>query len=156
MNLHLQRRFAVGSTVHLLGTLVTLRAGAAQTGGAFSLVEIAIAPGQGTPSHRHDDAEAFYITEGEVSFVLDGQPLTRKAGEFVHIPSQQPHAFRNDSGYIARMLGINLPGGPHLDFFAEVGEPVADASSFPPMTPPDVARLIEAGLRHGITILPPG
>jgi hypothetical protein len=73
----------------------------------------------------------------------------------VHIPSQEPHAFRNTSDKVARMLGINLPGGPHIGFFADVGEPVADAKSFPPLSPPDVPRLVEAGLRHGITILPP-
>lgn len=34
-----------GSTVHLLGTLVTFRALAADTEGAFSLVEAVTAPG---------------------------------------------------------------------------------------------------------------
>jgi quercetin dioxygenase-like cupin family protein len=156
MNAHTLSTFTVGTTVHLLGTLVTLRANGSETGGAFSLVEIAVAPGQGTPPHRHDDAEAFYVLEGTMSFVLGGQPITRNAGEFVHIPSQEPHAFRNETSAVARMLGFNLPGGPHVAFFAEVGEHVIDGLSFPPLSPPDVPRLVEAGLRHGITILPPG
>jgi len=49
-----------GTTVHLLGTLITFAATAADTEGAFSLVEAVTAPGQGTPPHiQRDDAEAF-------------------------------------------------------------------------------------------------
>ena len=156
MNAHIQPNFPLGSTRHLLGTLVTLRANGADTEGAFSLVEIAVAPGQGTPPHSHDDAEAFLILEGEVSFVLGGVSSTRKQGEFVYIPSRQPHSFRNTTDSVSRMLGINLPGGPHVGFFAEAGEPVADSKTFPPLSPPDVPRLVEIAARHGISILPPG
>lgn len=148
--------FVVGSTRHLLGTLVTLRANGADTDGAFSLAEIAIAPGCGTPPHHHDDAEAFLVLEGEMTFAMGGQRLVRRAGEFVHIPPHQPHAFTNATAGVCRMLGINLPGGPHIAFFAAVGEHVPNADRFPPLAPPDVPKLIEAGQRYGITILPPG
>ncbi len=148
--------FAVGTTRHLLGTLVTLRAAATDTDSAFSLVEIAVAPGQGTPPHKHDDAESFYVLEGEVTFLLDGVTTAKGPGGFVHIPSGTPHAFRNTSGQVSRMLGINMPGGPHVQFFAEMGEPVPDSQAFPPLSPPDIPRLVEAGLRNGITMLPSG
>lgn len=147
--------FNVGDTRHLLGTLVTLRADAAATGGAFSLVEIAVAPGQRTPPHHHEDAESFYVLEGEVTFVLDGRPVTKGPGGFVHVPGGTTHAFRNASADTSRMLGLNAPGGPHQRFFEEVGEPVATADAFPPLSAPDVPGLVAAGARNGITILPP-
>lgn len=144
-----------GATVHLLGTLVTFRATAGDTNGAFSLAEIAVSPGAGTPPHHHDDAEAFLVLDGEISFLLAGETLAKGPGDFVHIPSQAVHAFSNESDKPARMLGINLPGGPHERFFAEAGESMADAASFPPPSQPDIPKLMGAAGRHGITILPP-
>lgn len=144
-----------GSTVHLLGTLVTFRASAADTDGAFSLVEIAVAPGAGTPPHHHLDAESFLVLDGTVTFTVAGKEEAKGPGSFVHLPSGTAHAFRNEGSSPARMIGINMPGGPHAQFFAEAGEPVADASTFPTMSPPDVPKLIATAQRHGITILPP-
>ena len=145
-----------GTTVHLLGTLITFRATAAETEGLFSLVDTTTAPGQGTPPHlQRDDAEAFYVLEGEYEFVLGEQNLTRGPGSFIFVPRGMPHGFRNAGAAPARMLIINLPGGLHENFFVEAGEPVADASVFPPMTPPDVPKIVAAGARYGIEMLPP-
>ncbi|MBM6594225.1 cupin domain-containing protein [Microvirga pudoricolor] len=145
-----------GDTVHLLGTLITFKATAAETEGLFSLVETSTAPGQGTPPHlQRDDAEAFYVLEGEYEFILGEQKSLRGPGSFVFVPRGTPHGFRNGGEAPARMLIINLPGGLHENFFAEAGEPVADASVFPPMTPPDIPRIVSAGARYGIEMLPP-
>ncbi|MBN9435026.1 MAG: cupin domain-containing protein [Bosea sp.] len=145
-----------GSTVHLLGTLVTFRALAADTEGAFSLVEAVTAPGQGTPPHRqNDDAEAFYVLEGSFEFMLDGKTVTSGPGAFHYVPRGMPHGFRNPGTAPAKMLIINLPGGLHENFFREAGDPVADATRFPPMAPPDIPRLVAAAGRYGIEMLPP-
>jgi len=147
---------AAGSTVHLLGTLVTFRALAADTEGAFSLVEAVTAPGQGTPPHRQrDDAEAFYVLEGSFEFMLDGKTVTSGPGAFHYVPRGMPHGFRNAGDSPAKMLIINLPGGLHENFFREAGDPVADATRFPPMAPPDIPRLVAAAGRYGIEMLPP-
>lgn len=147
---------ATPATVHLLGTLVTFRALAADTEGAFSLVEAVTAPGQGTPPHlQRDDAEAFYVLEGEFEFMLAGTTARSGPGAFHYVPRGVPHGFRNPGDTPARMLIINLPGGLHENFFREAGDPVADASVFPPMTPPDIPRLVAAAGRYGIEMLPP-
>ncbi len=143
-------------TVHLLGTLVTFRALAADTEGAFSLVEALTAPGQGTPPHlQRDDAEAFYVLEGEFEFMLAGTTARSGPGTFHYVPRGVPHGFRNAGDVPARMLIINLPGGLHENFFREAGDKVADGSVFPPMTPPDIPRLVAAASRYGIEMLPP-
>jgi quercetin dioxygenase-like cupin family protein len=145
----------VGSTVHLLGTLITFRATALETEGSFSLVEVVTAPGQGTPPHlQRDDAEAFYVLDGTYEFMKDGKIITAEAGAFVYIPRSVAHGFRNIGAAPARMLIINLPGGLHENFFAEAGDPVADAATFPPMSPPDVPKLLEVAGRYGIEMLP--
>ena len=145
-----------GDTVHLLGTLVTFRALAADTEGAFSLVEAVTAPGQGTPPHlQRDDAEAFYVLEGTFEFMLAGQRALSGPGSFHYVPRGVAHGFRNPGATPARMLIINLPGGLHENFFREAGDPVADASTFPPLAPPDIPRLVAAATRYGIEMLPP-
>src|SRR4051794_35779957 len=78
---------ARGDTVHLLGTLVSFKALASDTEGAFSLVEAMTAPGQGTPPHlQRDDAEAFYVLEGEFEFMLDGKTALSGPGAFHYVP----------------------------------------------------------------------
>lgn len=145
-----------GSTIHLLGTLVTFRATAADTEGAFSLVEAKTAPGQGTPPHiQRDDAEAFFVLEGEFEFMVAGKVARGGPGTFHYIPRGVPHGFSNPGDKPARMLIINLPGGLHENFFVEAGDPVADAANFPPMSPPDIPRLVAAAGRYGIEMLPP-
>jgi quercetin dioxygenase-like cupin family protein len=143
-------------TVHFLGSLLTFRARAAETGGQFSIVETCSAPGAGAPPHRQDDAEAFLVTEGSFEFML-GQTWRRCGpGEFVYVSPGMVHAFRNPASTPSKMLIINLPGGPHENFFEAVGEPVEpETTIFPPMGPPDVARLTTEAARFGITMLPP-
>jgi quercetin dioxygenase-like cupin family protein len=145
-----------GSTVHLLGTLVTFKATAADTEGLFSLVETTTAPGQGTPSHiQRADSEAFYVLEGEYEFSLGDSTGRHGPGSFVYIPRGTAHGFRNVGDKPARMLIINLPGGLHENFFVEAGEPVEDAATFPPLAPPNIGKIVEAGARYGIEMLPP-
>ena len=93
----------LGSTIHLLGTLVTFKATAAETEGSFSLVEVATAVGQGTPPHfQRDDAEAFYILEGSYEIFLAGRSNAMGRA----LSSTCPRAWRTDFA----MPAIPSPG----------------------------------------------
>ncbi len=143
-------------TVHFLGSLLTFRAHASETEGQFSIVESYSAPGAGAPPHHQADAEAFLVTEGIFEFMLGDSWRRCGPGEFVYVAPGVVHAFRNAASAPSRMLIINLPGGPHQDFFQAVGEPVeSETTVFPPMGAPDVGRLVAEAERFGITILPP-
>ena len=143
-----------GTTVHLLGTLITYRATAAQTDGLFALADVRTAPGAITPPHvQSDDAESFYVLEGSYEIMLDGETREYGPGSFVHVPKGRPHGFRNAGTTPARMLIINMPGGIHERFYAEAGDPVADPTSFPPPAAPDIPRLMTACAHAGITML---
>jgi quercetin dioxygenase-like cupin family protein len=145
------------NTVHLLGNLLTFRATAGTTDGAFSLVEAQTAPGQGSPPHlQRRDLEAFYVLEGTYEFTLGGTVETHGPGGFVLVPRDVPHHFRNPTDQPARMLIINVPGGLHEGFFRDAGDAVEDAATFPPMAAPDVPRLMGIAAGYGIEILPPG
>ncbi|MBO3760749.1 MULTISPECIES: cupin domain-containing protein [unclassified Ciceribacter] len=143
-------------TVHFLGNLLTFIAKAPDTSGSFSLAGCLTAPGAGSPYHTQQDEEGFLVVEGTYEFILDGQPRTCKAGDFVHIPPGLPHMFRNTGDAPGKLVIINLPAGPHEDFFMEVGTPVeADSTTFPPASEPDIPFVMAAAARHGIAILPP-
>jgi quercetin dioxygenase-like cupin family protein len=63
-------------------------------------------------AHVHDDEDdAFYILEGELTFVLGDEEVAAPAGTFVLIPPGVEHGFRNDSDQVVRILNIHAPAG---------------------------------------------
>lgn len=141
--------------LHVLGNLLTFHLRAAQTGGAFTLVECETLPGAGTPPHIQDgDAEAFLVLEGSYVFQIDGRTETHGPGGFVRIERGQVHAFRNPGDRPARMLILNWPGGLHEGFFDAIGEPLAPGEA-PVPSAPDMGRIFAAAQAAGITLLPP-
>ena len=142
--------------VHLLGNLIDFKARGDLTGNAYSLVEVATAPGAGTPPHvQNGDDEAFFVLEGRYDFMHNGREIAGTPGTFVFVRRGEPHAFRNAGDVPARMLIINSPGGLHENFFREAGDAVAPGAGFPPPAAPDMPRLGAAADRHGIAFLPP-
>jgi quercetin dioxygenase-like cupin family protein len=143
-------------TIHFLGSLLTFRARASDTGGSFSVIECLSAPGAGAPPHRQDDEEAFLVMDGTFEFMLNGKISECGAGEFVYVRPGSAHSFRNVAATPSKMLIFNLPGGFHENFFLAVGEPVAPGQTeFPPMTTPDIPVLVATAARYGIEFLTP-
>jgi mannose-6-phosphate isomerase-like protein (cupin superfamily) len=76
----------------------------------FGIIEIA--PGRVLESHVHaDEDDAFYIVEGEMTFVFGDQTVAAPPGTFVLAPSGVEHGFRNDGAVPVRMLNIHAPAG---------------------------------------------
>ena len=141
-----------GKTVRVLSDLVTFKALAVNTGGAFSLFETQTAPGQGTPPHRQLlEEESFYVLEGTYAFQIEGRTVEFGPGGFVRVPRGTVHAFTNVGKTPARMLILVTPGGIHENFFAELGVPV-DAQ---PTGAPDFAHIFAVAEKYGVEILTP-
>lgn len=141
-----------GEAVWFVDHLVTVKADAAE-GAPFSFLEIALPPGASTPFHRHqDETETFYVLEGEVTFVLEGD-RTRAArpGSFLHVPAGVAHGFQTETA--ARVIVITGQRG-FLDLVRDAGEP-APRREVPPPTEPDLPRIGAAAARHGIDLLGP-
>ncbi len=156
----LQRKFVAadaGPTRRVLADIVTVKALAADTGGAYSLFECRTAPAQGTPPHRQRyEEETVYVLEGAYTFVLDHQQIEVHPGDYVFVPRGTIHAFTNTGDTVGRVLVLVTPGGIHEGFFAELGEPVPPGT--PPSAPrgqPDVAHVVAVAQKYGIEILPP-
>jgi quercetin dioxygenase-like cupin family protein len=84
----------------------------ADSGGQLALMDNVVPPGaKGPPLHHHDFDEAFYLLEGEATFQLGDDLVTRHAGELVWAPRGAHHTFANQSGADIRWLLICVPAG---------------------------------------------
>ena len=76
----------------------------------FSIIEIVT--GRELEAHVHsEEDDAFYILEGEMTFVLEEGEVKAGPGAFVLVPPGVEHGFRNDGDSSVRMLNIHAPGG---------------------------------------------
>jgi uncharacterized cupin superfamily protein len=66
----------------------------------------------GPKLHVHaDEDDSFYVLEGEVTFIGEGDELVAGPGTFVLAPPGVPHTFANRSDGVARMLNVHAPAG---------------------------------------------
>ena len=76
----------------------------------FGIIEIAA--GRELEAHVHaDEDDAFYIIEGEMTFLFGGQEVPAPPGTFVLVPPGVEHGFRNDQDRPVRMFNIHAPAG---------------------------------------------
>jgi quercetin dioxygenase-like cupin family protein len=131
--------------LHFLGLPTLVRATAQTTNGAFGLIEgLMMPPGFASPYHTHQlEDEAFYVVEGKMAFVCDGQWTTAGPGGYVFGPRQIPHGFKVVGDSPARMLLLCSPGG-FEQFVVEMSE------SAP--APPDMAKLVAVAAKYQIEI----
>ena len=97
--------------VSVAGGTYTILVSEAETAGRYCLIDMLVPNGGGPPPHRHDFEEMFTLLEGELEFTFRGQTQTLRAGSTVNIPANAPHAFKNRSGKMARMLCLCLRAG---------------------------------------------
>jgi mannose-6-phosphate isomerase-like protein (cupin superfamily) len=95
---------------HRLGNVEFLARTADTPRFTFGIIEIA--PGRELEPHVHaEEDDAFYILEGEMTFVLGDEEVAAPPGTFVLVPPGVEHAFRNDQDRPVRMLNIHAPAG---------------------------------------------
>jgi quercetin dioxygenase-like cupin family protein len=114
-----------GRSEAVLGTGVTYKAEASETGGQLVCAEITVPPGQGIPPHRHgDEDEAFYVLAGRVVIEGDGcgAGVGLDAGGFFYGPRGQVHGFRCEGTETAKLLVLVSPGTGIGAMFTELAE----------------------------------
>lgn len=67
-------------------------------------------PGASAPEHTHPHEQVAVVLEGALIFTVNGEECVVSVGEFIHIPSNAPHAERN-AGLVPAVL---------TDFFSPV------------------------------------
>ncbi len=122
------------------GSTMYFKALADQDDGDFSLMERTLpAGGRRPPPHRHTNcSEAYFVLEGLVSVVVEGDELLVGPDQFVLVPRGTAHTFGNGGEDEARLLVIHAPA---MDtYFAGLHE--LWNRSEPP--PPDEERALMA------------
>ena len=93
------------------GSVMFFKALAEQDDGDLSLMERTLPPGgRRPPPHRHTNcSEAYFVLDGLVSVVVEGEELTVGPEGFVLVPRGTAHTFGNARDVEARLLVIHAP-----------------------------------------------
>ncbi|MFE2287864.1 cupin domain-containing protein [Streptomyces sp. NPDC059443] len=140
-----------GRSFWVMNGLYTVKAATEETGGALAVIEFTVPAGWGPPTHTHNGSESVLVLEGRILFHIDGETVEGGPGSFFHIPEGVWERF--EPLETTRLLITYAPGGGIDEFFAEVGEP-ATSHELPPVTEPDVAKIVEAAARYGMQMRP--
>lgn len=136
-----------GEALPVLGCQVRFLLEAAKTDKAFSLMEVELPKDQGPPPHDHPWDEAYYIIDGDVSFMVDGKEAVYTTGDFLYAPGGMLHSFRGAGDKPARVLVLDAPATAE-GFFKDAAKEVVSY-------PEDLVKVPEIGLRHGLRFMPP-
>jgi quercetin dioxygenase-like cupin family protein len=146
-----------GDAIWSFGALATIKATAEGTDGRFALFEPPAPRGAGSPLHvHHNEDEWFYLTEGELTFWVNGKVIQAKVESFVCGPRDLPHIFEVSSPMARFFLGVARAG---FENFMRVPSKPATARAVPPPTAqlPSMDRILAAAAQYGLEIIgPPG
>jgi quercetin dioxygenase-like cupin family protein len=94
------------------GGRVNVLVRAEQSDGRIAVMDNRVGAGfRGPRLHHHDFDELFCVLEGELTFQLGDELVTRRAGELAFAPRGVHHTFANLSGVQARTLIVCTPAG---------------------------------------------
>jgi quercetin dioxygenase-like cupin family protein len=83
----------------------------AAVGNDYTILESICEPGAAVPQHVHDCDEIFYVAEGEMTFLVNGNLTTVGRFGVVFVRRGVAHAWKNRSKSDVRMLAVFTPGG---------------------------------------------
>jgi quercetin dioxygenase-like cupin family protein len=133
-------------SLSVVGCGVTVLASNEQTG-SYEITLQTGPEGMGPPPHSHPWDEAFFVVEGNVHFVLDGQTRLAETGTLIHIPAGIIHAFQFGAGG-GKLLEMTGSGGGATKMFRAVDAEVSPG-------PPDVGFLVQLLARHRVSVHAP-
>ena len=106
----------------LTRTIVT-KADVSVPGREAVIARVEVAPGGVAGWHTHPGDEISYVTEGEATLMVAGQPPRKvAAGDGFVIPAGVVHNAKNDSGTVVKLVGV---------YVVEKGKPLASPASAP-------------------------
>ncbi|HTL80897.1 MAG TPA: cupin domain-containing protein [Bacteroidia bacterium] len=119
---------------------------ALDTKGALTMFKCVISAGAKiAAAHYHENFdETVYGLKGVATYTVDGKTIELRPGDSLFIPRGTVHAFANRSDETIEFLCMASPGVFGPDYFKDVAE-VINAGG-----PPDMAKLKQAMLNHGL------
>ena len=143
-------RSGEGKAVGAIGLAITTKTDGDSTRGAYSLFEYAIPAGvNGPPPHVHTrEDESFVCLAGRLEVTLGGTTYEMGHGDYLLLPRDVTHTFRNPYDEQARVVSVVSPAG--LERYYEA------LASMPP-GPRDMTKMTAIMAEFGIELrLPAG
>jgi quercetin dioxygenase-like cupin family protein len=110
----------------------------ADTGGAYCLLEVGLAPGMMVPRHTHTrEDEAYYVLSGELEVIVGDEVFILRAGDTLIAPRDIPHRLRNSGNAENHYLIMFSPSG--FEGFLKATAVPAPDNAVAPTKPPAVA-----------------
>jgi quercetin dioxygenase-like cupin family protein len=143
-----------GTMYHIRSDTMTVKVPGAATGGAYTVLEVQVAPLSGPPQmHRHVAHESFYVLEGAFAILTmrggHANWIPAPAGALVQVPGGIPHNYKNVGTKPGRFLATFAPAGME-GFFAEMSAALAAA---PAGGAVDMRRLGAISQKYGVAMV---
>ena len=139
-----------GHPIAAIGLGITMKTDGKSTHDAYSLFEYAIPPKtDGPPPHLHTrEDESFICLAGRLDVQLGGEDFVLEHGDYLYLPRDVVHTFRNTYDEEARVISVVSPAG--LERYYQT------LAEMPP-GPKDIGLLKKIMADFGIEMqLPPG
>ena len=94
------------------GVHLSLLAGADE----MNVQHFEIEPGAEVPEHSHPHEQTGYITQGTLTFLVDGDELAVTEGDSYAIPGDEPHAAENRTDDPVRGIDVFSPPRTNPDW----------------------------------------
>jgi len=108
------------------------------TGGAYCLLEVSLAPGMGVPRHTHTrEDEVYFVLAGELEVTVGEKTFILRPGDTLLAPRDISHELRNSGNTTNHYLLVFSPSG-FEEFVMATAVPAPD-HAVAPTEPPAVA-----------------
>ena len=108
------------------------------TGGAYCLLDLRVAPGKGVPRHTHTrEDEALFVISRELEASVGDEIFALRAGKTLIAPRNIPHQLRNSGNVTNHYLIMFSPAG--FEEFLKATSVRAPDSATAPTEPPAIA-----------------
>jgi quercetin dioxygenase-like cupin family protein len=115
-----------------LGELAIIHATGKETDGNYSMVELYATKEGEVPWHiHHNEDEAFYILDGEMTFYIGDKMVKGKTGDCVFAPKGIPHRYSVDTKGYTKVMMVFSPAG-FEDFVRATSVPATSLVPPPP------------------------
>jgi mannose-6-phosphate isomerase-like protein (cupin superfamily) len=137
-----------GHQIAAIGLGITMKASGASTRDAYSLFEYSIpARTDGPPAHIHTrEDESFICLAGKLDVFLGGEDYTIGPGDYLYLPRDVVHTFRNTYAEESRVISVVSPAG--LEGYYQA---LADM----PPGPKDIGKIRQVMADFGIELQSP-
>jgi len=107
----------------------------ADTGGAYCLLEVGLAPGTSVPRHTHTrEDEGYFVLVGELEVTVGDEVFVLRPGDSLMAPRDIPHQLRNCGDVENHYLLVFSPSG-FEEFLRMTAVPAPDNAAAPTKPP---------------------